>query len=231
MSELIEVYDGALSRGVCEVLIKQFEASHHIGPGHTGHGVDIRKKDSLDITISHHPEWRDTERRFQENVFGHLALYLNKYRSLLAGAQSFTISHPVTARQVELRLDNFDEVGVPHLLSLARLAYRIGQINIQKYLRGKGGYHHWHSEIYPEGDALERVLLFQYYLNDVAEGGETDFLYQKRRIEPRAGRLIIAPAGFTHTHKGDVPISGDKLIATSWVLFQKSDVMLRQLKE
>ena len=223
MSDFIEVYDGALSRGACEALIKQFEASSHVVPGRTGNGVEPNKKDSLDITISTHEEWRDAARRLHENVYQHLVHYMNKYRALLAGAQSYTIPHPVTGLPVELGLGNFDEVGVPHLHPLVRFAYRIGQINIQKYLRGKGGYHHWHSEIYPGADALERVLLFQYYLNDVAEGGETEFLYQDRRIAPQAGRLIIAPAGFTHTHKGNVPASGDKVIATSWVLFRKAD--------
>lgn len=224
MSDFIEVYDGAISREVCEVLIRRFEASSHLVPGRTGHGVEPRKKDSLDITISTHLEWRDAVRGFHENVYQHLVHYMNKYRALLAGAQSYTIPHPVTGLPTELGLHNFDEVGVPHLQPLVRCAYRIGQINLQKYFRGRGGYHHWHSEIYPEADALERVLLFQYYLNDVAEGGETEFLYQGRRIVPQAGRLIIAPAGFTHTHKGHVPLSGDKLIATSWVLFQKPAV-------
>lgn len=226
-NDFIEVYDGAISRGVCDVLIKQFEASTHIVPGRTGHGVEPRKKDSLDITISSHPEWRDIERRFQENVFQHLVHYMNKYRALLAGAQSHTIPHPVTGQPTELGLHNFDEVGVPNLPPLVRYAYRIGQINIQKYLRGTGGYHHWHSEIYPGADTLQRVLLFQYYLNDVQEGGETEFLYQNRCITPQAGRLIIAPAGFTHTHKGNVPMSGDKIIATSWVLFQKPEAQSR----
>jgi len=68
-------------------------------------------------------------------------------------------------------------------------------------------------------------LLFQFYLNDVAEGGETEFYYQQRKVEARQGRLIIAPAGFTHTHKGNVSRSGDKYVATSWILFQRAEAM------
>ena len=41
-------------------------------------------------------------------------------------------------------------------------------------------------------ESLHRVLLFQFYLNDVAEGGETEFFYQQRRVAPKAGRLVIA---------------------------------------
>ena len=67
--------------------------------------------------------------------------------------------------------------------------------------RVRGGYHHWHSELYPQNascETLHRVLLFQFYLDDVEQGGETEFLYQERKVEARKGRLIIAPAGFTH---------------------------------
>jgi hypothetical protein len=61
------------------------------------------------------------------------------------------------------------------------------------------------------------------YLNDVPEAGETEFVYQGRKIRPRAGSLLIAPAGFTHTHRGNRPVGGDKYIATSWVLFQRAE--------
>jgi hypothetical protein len=46
---------------------------------------------------------------------------------------------------VALSLENFDECGRPHLGALLQSMYRCGAINLQKYLRGTGGYHHWHS--------------------------------------------------------------------------------------
>ena len=72
------------------------------------------------------------------------------------------------------------------------------------------------------------MLLFQFYLYDVLDGGETEFLYQRRKGEARKGRLIIAPAGFTHTHKGHVATSGDKYVATSWIMFQRAETMFAQ---
>ena len=77
------------------------------------------------------------------------------------------------------------------------------------------GYHAWHFE--NNGDVPYRKLVTMLYLNSVTEGGETEFLYQKRRIKPQQGRLVIFPAGFTHTHRGNPPLSGDKYILTSWV--------------
>jgi hypothetical protein len=57
------------------------------------------------------------------------------------------------------------------------------------------------------------------YLNDVEEGGETEFLHQGKRIKPTKGTLILAPASYTHAHRGNPPLSNDKIIITSWVEF------------
>ena len=42
------------------------------------------------------------------------------------------------------------------------------------------------------------------YLNDVTEGGETEFLYQKCRFKPKK-MWIVWPAQFTHVHRGNPP--------------------------
>ena len=55
------------------------------------------------------------------------------------------------------------------------------------------------------------------YLNTIEEGGETEFLYLKKREKPVEGKLLIFPAGFTHTHRGNPPLKGDKYILTSWL--------------
>jgi hypothetical protein len=138
------------------------------------------------------------------------------------------VAHPETGEPVTLSLDNFSAFGTPNIVELMQSIYRVGSVNLQKYLQGSGGYHHWHSEIYPQNascETLHRVLLWQFYLNDVEDGGETEFLYQQRKVEARKGRLVIAPAGFTHTHKGHVARSGDKYIATSWILFQRAETL------
>jgi hypothetical protein len=80
------------------------------------------------------------------------------------------------------------------------------------------GYHIWHSD----GGAKkpsDRVLAIILYLNNVKEGGETEFLYQKIRIKPKQGTLIIFPTSFQYIHRGNPPLSGDKYILTSWLKF------------
>jgi hypothetical protein len=80
----------------------------------------------------------------------------------------------------------------------------------------RGGYHVWH---YEQGDKerSNRVLAWTVYLNDIPNGeGETEFLWQGLRVQPKAGTVSIFPAFFTHTHRGNPVYSCDKYIATGW---------------
>ena len=81
------------------------------------------------------------------------------------------------------------------------------------------GYHNWHCENDAFFNSKDRVLGWTLYLNDVEEGGETEFLYQSLRFKPKAGTFILFPAYFTHTHRGNPPRSGVKYIATGWMEF------------
>ncbi|MFC0251339.1 2OG-Fe(II) oxygenase [Massilia consociata] len=228
MEDFIGIYDNALSAEQCDAIVARFNESNKVMRGRTGNGVDVSKKDSYDLTINGHAEWDDVGRLLTTAMARHMAQYMDKYRMLLIGALSPQVAHPQTGEAVTLSLSNFDEFGTPNVMALLQSMYRVGHINLQKYLQDSGGYHHWHSEIYPQNascETLHRVLLWQFYLNDVEDGGETEFLYQNRKVEARKGRLIIAPAGFTHTHKGHVARSGDKYIATSWILFQRAEVL------
>jgi len=80
----------------------------------------------------------------------------------------------------------------------------------------KGGYHVWHCE--QDNKKNEgRVLAWTVYLNDIPSGeGETEFLWQGLRVQPKAGMVSIFPASFTHTHRGNPVYSCDKYIATGW---------------
>ena len=91
----------------------------------------------------------------------------------------------------------------------------IVDIKMQKTCAGEG-YHVWHCET--DGmQSRNRTLAFMLYLNDEYEGGETEFLYQHRRIQPKKDRLLIWPAGFTHAHRGNMVLKGEKYIITGWV--------------
>jgi len=93
--------------------------------------------------------------------------------------------------------------------------HNILEVKIQKTKIG-GGYHIWHCEN-SKMKSRNRILAFMAYLNDVAEGGETEFLYQKCRFKPEKNTMLVWPAQFTHVHRGNPPLSNDKYIITGWV--------------
>lgn len=92
----------------------------------------------------------------------------------------------------------------------------IQDVKLQRTLPGQG-YHVWHHEHGVGGRAHRRLLAFSLYCNTVEEGGETEFLYQKVRFKPVMGQLLIWPAYFTHAHRGNPPLSGEKYIVTGWI--------------
>ena len=71
-------------------------------------------------------------------------------------------------------------------------------------------------------------MLWTIGLNDGFDGGETGFRHQRRIVRPKTGSLLIAPAASTDTHRGNPPRAADKLIATSWILSQRAEVMFAE---
>jgi hypothetical protein len=101
---------------------------------------------------------------------------------------------------------------------LSKGKYLIYDVKSKKIPAG-GGFHDWHYEN-PDPISSSRTFVIQLYLNTIKEGGETEFLYLNKRISAKEGRLIIFPAGFTHTHRGNPPINQTKYILSSWALSQ-----------
>mgnify|MGYP001184074080 CR=1 FL=1 len=94
-------------------------------------------------------------------------------------------------------------------------SHTIYDMKIQKTIPGEG-YHEWHVES-AKIENRNRLMAFTLYLNDVEEGGETEFLYQKCRFKPKRNTLLIWPANYTHAHRGNPPLSNDKYILTGWI--------------
>jgi hypothetical protein len=90
-------------------------------------------------------------------------------------------------------------------------------LKIQKTLPTEG-YHRWHVEHNRGFDNEPRAFVLSIYLNDVEDGGETEFLHFSKRVKPKTGRIVIWPAGFPYVHRGNSPLSGEKYIITSWML-------------
>ncbi len=65
----------------------------------------------------------------------------------------------------------------------------------------------------------DRYLVLLWYLNDVADGGETRFPQLDIAVQARRGRLLIFPPYWMYQHEGAAPLSGDKFIVSTYLLF------------
>ncbi len=89
---------------------------------------------------------------------------------------------------------------------------------IQRYDPGKS-----YSEIHCENNGQTlyqtRHLVYMTYLNDITNGGGTEFPYQNLTTPPEKGLTLVWPAGWTHQHRGIVSNKETKYIITGWCCF------------
>jgi hypothetical protein len=96
-----------------------------------------------------------------------------------------------------------------------RQGVHFSQFKLQKTPIG-GGFHDWHCE---DIVLRERFLVWSLYLNDISEGGETEFLYKNVRVPAKQGCLCLFPSDWTHIHRGNPPISNEKWMLTGWYTY------------
>ena len=72
-------------------------------------------------------------------------------------------------------------------------------------------YYIWHHD-----QTTTRLVTFIWYLNDIKDGGYTEFI-DGTRIQPEAGKLIIFPATWDFLHRGVSPKTETKYLCTGWV--------------
>lgn len=117
--------------------------------------------------------------------------------------------------QMDANLARYNrEVGLTIAVPPAR---RIAELVIKRYRPGGDERFQLHFDSI---DAVaNRYLVFLWYLNDVAEGGETCFPDLGLSIQPRAGRLLMFPPYWMYQHEAPPPRSGDKYILSTYLLF------------
>ena len=128
-------------------------------------------------------------------------------------------------KNLEALIINFDmawkhyEKNVGALDSYGQDKLYYTSLKIQKTLPTEG-YHVWHLEHSSGFNNEPRAFVYSVYLNDVEEGGETEFLHFSKRVKPKKGRIVIWPAAFPYVHRGNPPLSGEKYILTSWMMLR-----------
>lgn len=188
--DFIGVFSDVYPEGFCKHLISEFERNQKLGAG--------------------------TDRQIGEGADKHCK---NDYQ-IFSNGKNINFDAFENIRTVDLffrGLQNcFDEYANEFSV-IKHLKINCNQMKMQKTSTG-GGYHIWHAE-QGNGHDAARGLVYMLYLNTLPEeaNGETEFLYQQRRIKPVENTMVIWPAAFTHAHRGN-PVYGEnvKYIVTGW---------------
>jgi len=190
IDKFIGVYDGFITESMCDEVIKYFESQNNM------------QKSFTRLSSENAPSLfkKDTTVEINQN---NLEEWFPNFKSLL-------VNFDISLRHY------IDNSGIKSAYDNNQFQYTI--MRIQKTLPTEG-YHVWHVEKASKYEYCKRAMAFTIYLNDVEEGGETEFLYQSIRVKPKKGRIVIWPSGFPFIHRGNPPISGEKYLITSWMLF------------
>lgn len=87
---------------------------------------------------------------------------------------------------------------------------------MHKYKKNEGKFSYHNDFLYLPKKRKYRIFNFMWYLNDVTEGGETEF-FGSYKIKPEKGKMVIFPSEWFFPHTGKIPISDDKYIVTGWI--------------
>ncbi|KZC17389.1 2OG-Fe(II) oxygenase [Rhodanobacter sp. FW510-R12] len=93
----------------------------------------------------------------------------------------------------------------------------LDSLRIKRYVAGSGEAFQPHFDSL--GEVSNRYMVFLWYLNDVEKGGETEFCDLGIKVSARTGRLLMFPPYWMFQHAGRPPISGDKYILSTYLLF------------
>lgn len=204
--DLIKVYHNTIDKEYCDYIIETFEDSTGKIDGLSGGGYNPHMKKSVDLMITSMDDekWNGIYNYLRENLLGNFVDYIttNPYMIKDSSDDPKPASEICMLRTAQSSFKSSAN-GVPHM-------------QMQRYHDGEG-YYSWHYEN-EGGNSAKRQMFFIYYLNDVITGGETEFQFNRRKVSPTSGTLLIAPAFWTHRHKGYPPLNGEKkYIITGWI--------------
>ena len=193
--DFIGLYPSVIDRVSCNSAIAVLESQRL----QTGILEDRERhvgRSSSHIVVDHACEMERTELTFLSNDLG-------------GTFESFKDNLPdVIEQKVEEYLHEYSMAN-GHGGTLMNLSFKMQMTRVGE------SYSAWHSEW--GKDHNNRYLVWMLYLNDIMEGGETEWLYYNRRIKPKAGDLVIWPTGFTHAHRGNPPLNKKKYVITGWI--------------
>lgn len=130
--------------------------------------------------------------------------YLSHHKSFQTVIQTF--KQYIDVYQKDVRVSDYQ---IPNV-------YAFEEFRIKRYIPEKNERFELHTDV---GDhrSAKRFLAFFFYLNDVEDGGETEFPTLNISVKPKAGRLLIFPPLWMFPHAGMIPVSNPKYILGSYL--------------
>jgi len=190
--DLVKLYPHSLDKEFCERLIRIYERlpkKDGVVSGGYRPEVKLTKDGHSDQEpYRNDPEWRMCEGVIRKELSAKLERYI------------------YDINKGEIKPNNFFPNGVP---------MEDAGFQIQRYTANEGEFK-FHQDFSIKDNGKYRILTYLWYLNDVADGGETQF-YDGSLVVPETGKLLLFPALWTYPHRGVMPLSNDKYIMTGWI--------------
>lgn len=197
----IWVKDEALTPEFCAECINRFREDDRAATGECGSDGTVKAiKKSRDLPISQHQDWEDISNVFYESLSSALGEYLRHIHS-------------------HFQLPCYDD---NNWFDWAEFTCTKGDGLIDKGYQIQETQPHqnydWHDDAMVNWEREEeRTLTYIWYLNNIYEGGCTEFM-NGFKIPPRTGRMILFPSTWTYMHRGSRLYGLDnKYICTGWI--------------
>ena len=203
MDKYIYVNEKSLSTELCDIIVEKLNDDETIlTDGVTVGGLNNNMKISLDLRIDNVDEWREIHACLEKELNYNLQKYMNQLNN-----------EYINCNECQNTTDN-------SLIFFKNEKIFSREFQAKKYLKNVGKYI-YHNDFDIDNNKDYRIITFLWYLNDVDEGGTTEFFGGKLKIKPTAGKIVLFPASWTFPHCGKMPISSDKYIISGWIWKQK----------
>ncbi len=112
--------------------------------------MDKSKKNSLDLHLSNAHDWQEERNTIAQLILKAIIEYAKKYPFILTCAVPPSMQDAKTGQLKTVSHEDISQMNDQQIEQLVRYIYSIDDINMQRYTKGSGGYHHWHSEHFPQ---------------------------------------------------------------------------------
>ena len=212
LHESIGIFKHALDPETCKTLCRMFDEKEASGIRENGGIEPTNNQTFAGLT------WRDDQKRKD------ICLDLSHFQSMQNYMKEI---EKVLAQDADAYFEWFRIKQEEYRFTYDGLVAREGwdpKTQVMTYKMQKthpnGGFSVWHHEQGKGPFDRGRYGVWMIYLNDVTEGGGTDFPAQELTVQPTEGTLVIWPAAYTHPHRSAPDLKQTKYIVTGWFIHE-----------